>query len=115
MSDESTTGGDQQARRSVNLQMEDSELNYANTAIVTGTPEEVILNFGINTMPPAREGRTTVQVTDRVILSYPSAKRLAVTLGNIIRRYEDAHGVIEIQRQTPPPTREQAAPGEAGE
>ncbi|MGD2176059.1 MAG: DUF3467 domain-containing protein [Candidatus Brocadiaceae bacterium] len=94
---------EQQTRRSVNLQLEGAELHYANVAVVTSTPEEVVLNFGVNAVPPNREGQTTVPVTDRVILSYPSAKRLAVTLGNIVRRYEDRHGVIEIRPRSAMP------------
>ena len=39
------------------------------------------------------------EVTDRVIMSYPSAKRLAITLSNVIQRYESSRGVIDVGRQ----------------
>ncbi len=109
MSDEQTrdTGAaaGQGERPSVNLRLEGADLNYANVAVVTSTPEEVILNFGMNAVPPTPERQVVVQITDRIILSYPSAKRLAITLGNIIRRYEEARGVIRL----PQPPQGQAA------
>lgn len=71
---------------------------YSNFCIVTSTPEEALLNFGINLMMPNKENEVRVQVSDRIVMSYASAKRLAITLSNLIQRYEAANGVIEINR-----------------
>ena len=71
---------------------------YSNFCIVTSTPEEALLNFGINLMIPNKENEVRVQVSDRIVMSYASAKRLAITLSNLIQRYEAANGVIEINR-----------------
>lgn len=114
MSDENTiqpqAAAQQGNRPSLNLQIEGADLDYANMAVVTSTPEEVIVNFGLNAVPPDAEGQVNVQVTNRVILSYPSVKRLAVTLGNIVKRYEEQHGVIEIRRQQPRQTQAAGSP-----
>ena len=55
-------------------------------ALVTTTPEEVVLNFGISAVPPTPEREVVVDINNRVILSFTSAKRLALTLGSIISR-----------------------------
>ena len=67
----------------------------------------MILNFGVNAVPPTPEREMTLDINNRIILSYPSAKRLALTLGSLISRYEEVHGVIQVPRRP-------AAPG-AGE
>jgi len=75
-----------------------AETAYSNFCIVTSTPEEALLNFGINLMMPNKENEVRVQVSNRIVMSYASAKRLAITLSNLIQRYEAANGVIEINR-----------------
>ncbi len=111
------TSEDQKARgpeqeRQVRLHAPDVDLDYANITVVASTPEEVVLNFGFNA-GPNEEGEVHIQVSNRVILSYPSAKRLAITLGNLVKRYEDARGVIELpERQQAPSTG--PSPGQAG-
>jgi len=105
-SENQQSNGAQQAqqRTSMRFSYEGVPLNYANLALVMGMPEEVVLNFGLNAAPPTAEREVNVQINNRVIMSYPSAKRLALTLGNVISRYEEAHGVIPLPSQ-------QAAPG----
>jgi len=74
----------------------DAKTAYANFFLVSSTPEEVVLNFGVNLLPPTKEKEVRVDITNRTVMSYVSAKRLAVTLSNLIQRYESANGVIEI-------------------
>jgi hypothetical protein len=100
---------DAQQRGSIRLNYANTPLYYANLALVTTTPEEVILNFGVNAVPPTPEREVAVEINNRIILSYPSAKRLALTLGNLISRYEELHGVIQMPR---PP--QQGAAGAGG-
>jgi len=80
------------------LQIRDADATtaYANFFLLSSTPEEVVLNFGINLLPPTKEKEVRVDITNRTVMSYVSAKRLAVTLSNLIQRYESANGVIEI-------------------
>ena len=89
--------GDAQPQQA-KLQIRDAgaQTSYANFFLVTTTPEEVVLNFGINLLPPSREHELRVDISNRVVLGYISAKRLAITLSNVIQRYEAEHGVIEV-------------------
>ena len=92
-------GAEEERRCVLNLRYDRAQTSYANLAVLTSTREEVILNFGVNVNPPTPQREVNVDVTSRIIMTYPSAKRLAITLGNVIQRYEARHGVIDV---TPP-------------
>ncbi len=87
----------------LNLTIDNPATVYANLAVITATAEEVVINLAVNVGPPAAGGEINVAVTNRVIMSYPSAKRLALALGNVIRRFEDAAGTIPIAPQAAVP------------
>ncbi len=71
--------------------------NYAGVFNIGFGSEEVVFIFGNPSIEP-----NTVRIESKVAVSLKTAKLMAVTLGNLIRRYETANGVIEI-----------AAPGKA--
>jgi hypothetical protein len=68
---------------------------YANFARVTATPEEVIVDFGLNPQPFAT-GRQEVNVSQRLIMNFYTAKRLLGALQMTIQRHEGAFGAIEL-------------------
>jgi hypothetical protein len=68
---------------------------YANFARVNATPEEVILDFGLNPNP-FRQGRMEVKVTQRLVLNFYTAKRLAGALSMALQRLEQTFGPIEV-------------------
>ena len=60
-----------------------------------------MLDFGVNVMNPAARGQEDqpemiYQINERIILNYYTAKRLAITLSNIIRRHEEQFGELEL-------------------
>jgi hypothetical protein len=67
---------------------------YSNFARVTGSPEELVLDFGLNTQPFGATG-TPVKVSQRLVLNYFTAKRLWAALGMSLQRHEQAFGVLE--------------------
>ena len=77
------------------------QVSYANAFRTAPTAEEVILDFGLNLANPAREGQAQqpdvlFQVSQRVILNYYTAKRLAITLSQVILRHEEQFGELEL-------------------
>ena len=73
-------------------------VNY--TAIVS-----VVLDLGFNMPSPnpqPGQQQLLFKVTDRVIMTYPTAKRLALSLGQLIKRYEQQFGELPT---TPGPQR----------
>lgn len=89
------------------LVVNDSEANagYANFCRVSSTPEELILDLGLNPTPYAT-GKVDVKVTQRIILNHYTAKRLWQALSMALQRHEQAFGVLEIdvrkRVKTPP-------------
>ena len=68
---------------------------YSNFARVTATPEEVIVDFALNPNP-FQAGRQEVRVTQRLIMNFYTAKRLASALAMTLQRHEAAFGGIEL-------------------
>ena len=79
------------------LVVNDAEANagYANFCRVSSTPEELILDLGLNPTPYAT-GKVDVKVTQRIILNHFTAKRLWQALSMALQRHEQAFGVLEI-------------------
>lgn len=81
----------------------DTKTSYANVCLLSSTREEMILNFGLTLPSPQRDQREAhMLVSDRIIMSLPAAKRLAIALSQAIQRYENAFGVIEAHRSQAP-------------
>jgi hypothetical protein len=76
---------------------------YSNFCRVTATPEEVILDFGLNSQPFAT-GRQDVKSSQRIVMSFYTTKRLLTAIGMTIQRHEQTFGAIEldVQRRVSP-------------
>jgi len=90
------------ATQEVTLRLDERNMksSYANAYRTNATAEEVMIDFGLNlVVPPQRQGgqpEIMFQVNERIIMNYFQAKRLALTLGQIIRRHEEQFGEIEL-------------------
>jgi uncharacterized protein DUF3467 len=118
MSAEKLTGGDASKDSSVadpaappatsQIKVDDSKANacYTNFCRVTGTPEELIIDFGLNSQPV---GHVTepIMITQRIVTNFYTGKRLLSALGMSIQRHEAAFGVLEtdIQKRITPAAR----------
>lgn len=72
---------------------------YSNVVLSHASEEEVMLDFGVKGVAPPQDRNqpeVVLQITNRVVLNYFSAKRLAMALSQLIRRYEDQFGEIEL-------------------
>lgn len=80
---------------------------YANFCRVTGTPEELIVDFGLNKQVVGN-APDTIQLNQRIIVNFFTAKRLAAALMMAVQRHEQAFGVLETdvqKRVVTPPTK----------
>jgi hypothetical protein len=68
---------------------------YANFCRVTATPEEMLLDFGLNSQPFA-PGRQDVKASQRIVMNYFTAKRILSAIGMTIQRHEQTFGAIEL-------------------
>ena len=82
------------------VQVDDSSamVCYANFCWVTGSPEELILDFGLNAQPFGTP-TVPVEVKQRIVTNYFTAKRMLQALHMSVQRHEQAFGVLETDVQ----------------
>ena len=90
----------QQQQQRVQVQIDDSKVIacYANFCRVTGTPEELIIDFGLNPQPVGIP-KDPIPVTQRIITNFYTAKRMLHALQLTVQRHEATFGVLEIDVQ----------------
>lgn len=88
----------QQERPRVEVSDENAITAYANFCRVTGTPEELIIDFGLNAQPFGVPTKP-IQVSQRIVTNYFTAKRLLHALTLSVQRHEQAFGVLETDVQ----------------
>jgi hypothetical protein len=88
-------GAQQQLQSEVVLNDKGANSAYANFARVTATPEEVIIDFALNPNP-FMTGKQEVNVSQRLIMNFYTAKRLLSALAMTLQRHEGTFGVIEL-------------------
>ena len=87
-------------QRQIQLRIDESRMNttYANTIRTSTTQDEVVLDFGINLPVPGQDNQPTLvfAVGSRVVMNWGGAKRLAISLGQVVRQFEERNGEINI-------------------
>jgi len=93
-------GEQQKQQQGQRVEVDDSgaTCSYANFCRVTGTPEELIIDFGLNSQPFGVPTEP-VQITQRVVTNYFTAKRMLHALHLSVQRHEQAFGVLETDVQ----------------
>ena len=71
---------------------------YSNFCRLTGTPEELLIDFGLNTQPFGTPTEP-VRVTQRIVTNLYTAKRLLHALQLTVQRHEAVFGVLETDVQ----------------
>ena len=100
-------------QQQVRVEIDDSNVvaTYANFCRVMGTPEELIIDFGVNPQPFGVP-TSPIPVTQRVITNFYTAKRMAHALQLTLQRHEATFGVLEtdVQKRVKPGVMQQAQP-----
>jgi hypothetical protein len=90
------------------IQVDDSKASSccANFCRITGTPEEIIIDFGLNTQPFGTP-TAPMMISERIVCNFYTAKRLLAALGMTIQRHEAVFGVLEtdVQKRAQSPRR----------
>ena len=92
----------QVGQKKVRIRIDESNIqtSYVSGFRPTMGPEELMLDFGLNHVRPTGNKEQPVEIvfqsSTRLIMSYFSAKRLAVALSRVVRRYEQEFGEIEL-------------------
>ncbi|HEX3598655.1 MAG TPA: DUF3467 domain-containing protein [Lacipirellulaceae bacterium] len=96
--DAGSKAAQEQVRTHVEVNDKNAVCLYANFCRVTGTPEELILDFGLNAQPFGVPTEP-VEVKQRIVTNYFTAKRMLQALHMSVQRHEQAFGVLETDVQ----------------
>lgn len=90
----------QDARKAAAPTINDSNVtcSYSNFCRVTGSPEELIVDFGLNSQPMVGDAQNVV-ITQRVVLNFFTAKRLLHAMHMAVSRHEQVFGELETDIQ----------------
>lgn len=90
----------QSQQQPVQVQVKDDDVTacYANFCRVTGSPEELIVDFGLNPQPVGMP-KDPIHVKQRVVMNFYTAKRLLAALQMSVQRHEAVFGVLETDIQ----------------
>ena len=91
---EPSTPQQQPPQQTMEIDDSDAVAAYSNFCRVSSTPEELILDLGLNPQPLSPTNGK-VKVTQRVIMNHFTAKRLLAALSAALQRHEQAFGVLE--------------------
>ena len=91
---------------------------YTNFCRVSVTPEELVLDFGLNTQiqPVPSE---SIKLSHRVVMNFYTAKRLMNALLAVVSKHENDFGVLELDfqrraRNIPRPGAQAGRPAQGG-
>lgn len=82
-------------QRKVRFTEEGVKTQYSGIFNVGLGAEEVVFMFGNPSIDP-----NVIRIESKIAVSLKTAKRMAVSLGNLIRRYEAINGTIDISPST---------------
>ena len=89
-----TPAAAQPPQQAINVDESAANAAYANFCRVSSTPEELILDLGLNPHPYGT-GDISIKVSQRIIMNHFTAKRLLSALTMALQRHERAFGVLE--------------------
>jgi hypothetical protein len=88
----------QQQQQQIHIDDSKAVALYSNFCRVTGTPEELIIDFGLNPQPFGIPTEP-IAITQRIITNYFTAKRMLAALQMTLQRHEQVFGVLETDVQ----------------
>ncbi|MCA9277924.1 MAG: DUF3467 domain-containing protein [Phycisphaeraceae bacterium] len=96
---------DEQNQRQVQVRIDESKMqvHYANTVRTSTTADEVVLDFGLNVPMQGPDNQPVMMfgVASRTVMNWQGAKRLAMSLAQVVRQYEERFGEISLQGPVP--------------
>ncbi|MEN9359375.1 MAG: hypothetical protein RL095_910 [Verrucomicrobiota bacterium] len=90
--------------KKIRLRVDQREMKscYSNSFRPIASTEELLLDFGINQAMPVEDGKgetaaeIVFEVDSRIIMNYYTAKRLALSLNQVVGQYEKQFGEIKL-------------------
>jgi len=91
---------DNKQERQISLRIDETKMvtTYSNTIRTSTTGDEVVLDFGMNLPMQGENNQPTLlfSVGSRVIMNWQGAKRLAMSMAQVVRAFEERNGEIPL-------------------
>jgi len=91
-----------QANNNIKVLLDESKMatSYANGFRHHASQHEVMLDLGVSvsSQTPEGEKQMAFTISNRVVMNYPTAKRLAGMLVQIIQQHEQRFGEIKLEQ-----------------
>ena len=84
-----------QPARRLSVDTEAAPTYYANYVRVTGAPEELVLDFGLNTQMKEQPAEP-IKASHRLVMNYYTAKRIVGALHQAVQQHENVYGELEL-------------------
>ena len=97
MADEKKPAEGQQQRQ-IKIDESNAVCSYANFCRVTGSPEELIVDFGLNAQGMNVTDKP-IEINQGIVLNFYTAKRLLHALHLSVKNHEQVFGDLEIDVQ----------------
>ena len=90
-----------QAKVRLRVDQRDMNVTYANSFRPVPSTEEFTLDFGINqTFPINDDSQANAEIVfgveSRIVMNYYTAKRLALSLNEVVGKYEEQFGELKL-------------------
>lgn len=101
-----STPADSSQPRKLRIKYEEYSARYANQTILSGSSDEVFLDFSSGPVPDAATGESLVPIHTRIAMSHAGARRLLAALQQTLKRIETSGAkATSAQRATLPPVK----------
>jgi hypothetical protein len=94
MPEESTQSG--AGEQSPAIETDSLKTSYANVFRIAQTPNELIVDFGLNLNLFGPILPEPLKLENRIVMTHETAKRLMLHMANAIQSYETQYGMIEV-------------------
>ena len=98
MAEENKPAEGQPQQRQIKIDESKAVCSYANFCRVTGSPEELIVDFGLNSQGMNVTDKP-IEINQRIVLNFYTAKRLLHALHLSVKNHEQVFGDLEIDVQ----------------
>lgn len=90
------------------LRVDESRMatTYANAIRTSPTADEIVLDFGMSLPRTGTQTAQTLTIDSRVVLNWGNAKRLALSLAQMVQAHEQQYGEISLAPPAGPTARQ---------
>lgn len=94
---------DANATRKIKLKYEEYSARYANQTVLSGSADEIFLDFSSGPVPDASTGESLIPIHTRIAMTPGGARRLLAALQQTLKRIDSGAQATGSQRAALPP------------